>query len=182
MRLHAEAAGQGTDLVLVHGWGMNASVMTGLAGTLVDRFRVTLVELPGHGRSPWDPGWNDLDRWAEACLAVAPARAIWIGWSLGGLVSLAATLAAPERAAGLVQIASSPRFVRADDWPPGVVAETFEQFAASLIAEPAGSASFGRAARRGAGASAPQSCRSLCRAQYPAVQRSAAQAAAAGGA
>ncbi len=53
--LHVETRGQGPDLVLLHGWGLNLRVWDGLADELSKSFRVITMDLPGHGRSGWIP-------------------------------------------------------------------------------------------------------------------------------
>jgi pimeloyl-[acyl-carrier protein] methyl ester esterase len=65
-------------------------------------------------------------------IASATLPAIWLGWSLGGLVALRAALDIPERVRGLVLVAASPCFVRKPDWPDGVAPEVFAQFAEGL--------------------------------------------------
>ena len=62
---------------------------------------------------------------------VVPAHASWLGWSLGGLVALAAA-GNGEPVRNLVLLASTPRFVTAADWQPAVAAEVFDQFAQQL--------------------------------------------------
>lgn len=135
----------GNDLVLLHGWGMNAAVWDGLPADLGPGLTQHRIELPGHGESPFPPqlgpGTGALWRWADACLAAAPARAVWLGWSLGGLVALAAALRAPKRVRALVLITATPRFVRAVDWTPAVPEATLDQFRDGLLADPAGTLS-----------------------------------------
>ncbi|WP_242470152.1 alpha/beta fold hydrolase [Thiococcus pfennigii] len=97
MRLRVERQGQGADLVLLHGWGMNTGVWEGLPAGFAARVREHRIALPGHGGSPLGAGPATLVDWADACLAAAPERAVWAGWSLGGLLALAAALRAPER-------------------------------------------------------------------------------------
>ena len=136
MRLNTETIGNGPDLVLLHGWGMNAAVWAGLIDRLAPEHRVTTIELPGHGRSPFDPELGSLEQWAEACLEVAPERAAWIGWSLGSQVSLQAALSAPKRISHLVAVAGSPRFLKAHDWPHAVARGTMQGFAETLKQDP----------------------------------------------
>lgn len=138
MRLHAQTAGAGPDLVLVHGWGMNAGVWQPVLEGLSARHRITALELPGHGASAFDPARGTLREWAAACLDAAPAQAVWLGWSLGAQVALQAALDVPERVGGLVAVAGTPRFVQADDWPHAMPDATFRQFAASLASDHAG--------------------------------------------
>jgi pimeloyl-[acyl-carrier protein] methyl ester esterase len=125
-------------LVLLHGWGMNAAVWAGLPAAMTRERPVVPIDLPGHGGGPFRLAATDLDAWADACLAVTPPRAVWLGWSLGGLVALAAALRAPKRVAGLILMAATPRFVRAADWPAAMVSETLHQFHSGLLADPAG--------------------------------------------
>ncbi|MFC1685319.1 alpha/beta fold hydrolase, partial [Pseudomonadota bacterium] len=136
MKLNTETLGDGPNLVLLHGWGMNAAVWTGLIERLVPEHRVTTIELPGHGHSPFDSELDSLEKWAEACLAVAPERAAWIGWSLGSQISTQAALMAPERVSHLVAVAGSPRFLKADDWPHAVARGTMSGFAETLKEDP----------------------------------------------
>ncbi|WP_457668062.1 pimeloyl-ACP methyl ester esterase BioH [Thiolapillus sp.] len=134
MTLWTDAAGKGDELLLIHGWGMNASVWMTLARELEKSHRVTLVELPGHGESPWT-NTLQLEDWAEQVLAVAPPDAVWLGWSLGGQVMLQAASMQPHKLRGLVGIATSPCFVRREDWEYAIEPAVLESFAAELQAD-----------------------------------------------
>jgi pimeloyl-[acyl-carrier protein] methyl ester esterase len=131
MKLHAETSGHGPALVLLHGWGMHSGIWTTLLPELSRQFRVTCVDLPGHGRSPPPAGPFGLEESAAAVAAIAPRGAAWLGWSLGGQVALAASLAGAD-IHRLVLVATTPRFVAAPDWPCGIAATTLAGFAASL--------------------------------------------------
>ncbi len=136
VNLHTETIGSGTDLVLLHGWGMNGAVWEALAEELSSRYRITTIELPGHGHSPYSESLHSLQDWANACLTVAPKQAAWIGWSLGGLIATQAALNAPHRIAKLVLVASTPRFIQSDDWPHAVVRGSLSSFADTLCSDP----------------------------------------------
>ncbi len=136
-----------TDLVLLPGWGMNSAVWQTLPQTLTADRRLYPIDLPGHGGGAFDPACRDLAGWADACLRQAPERAVWIGWSLGGLVALQAALKVararvpraeakrPPRIAALVLITATPRFTRAADWRPAMPEETLDGFHANLRAQ-----------------------------------------------
>jgi pimeloyl-[acyl-carrier protein] methyl ester esterase len=135
MSLYRETVGAGPDIVLLHGWGMNLAVWQPVIAAWQRDFRLTCIELPGHGRSP-APSSDDAAEWVGALLDAAPDRAYWVGWSLGGQLALQAALVAPERVAGLGLIATTPCFVQRADWAPAMPAETFEAFVEQLGADP----------------------------------------------
>ncbi len=132
MNLFHEVRGQGPALVLLHGWAMHAGIFAPLAVRLEAKFSLHLVDLPGHGRSRSAGVPLTLDAAATAVAAVVPERALWLGWSLGGLVALQAAATIPARVRGLAMMAASPRFVSAPDWPQGMDASVFRTFASEL--------------------------------------------------
>lgn len=127
MSLAVQQLGAGPELVMLHGWGMNSRVLHGFAEKLSESHRVTLIDLPGHGDSPYS-GETELAEWALACLAVAPPRAVWLGWSLGVQVALQAALDRPERVVGVIGMAGTPRFSAGEGWPHAMTQLTLDQF------------------------------------------------------
>ena len=99
--LHIDSIGQGQEVVILHGWGMNSSVFTPLHSSLSE-YRVHYVDLPGFGFSEAIEG--DLDTWVDAIIAKLPNKAVWVGWSLGGLVATRAALRYPTQVTGLVTV------------------------------------------------------------------------------
>jgi pimeloyl-[acyl-carrier protein] methyl ester esterase len=130
--VHVESVGNGPDLVLIHGWAMHGGIFAPLTPLLAERFRVHVVDLPGHGYSAKSEESIDPSRCAAQIAARVPA-AIWVGWSFGGLVSLRAASVFPRRVRGIVQIAASPCFVSSSHWRHGVSADVFIQFGSGLI-------------------------------------------------
>lgn len=125
-----ETKGEGhRHLVLLHGWGLNAQVWDYIVPELSSHFTLHLVDLPGYGRSTGFPAMS-LNEMAEIVLANAPERAIWLGWSLGGLVASQIALMAPACVSGLITVASSPCFSEQASWPgikPDVLASFQKQ-------------------------------------------------------
>lgn len=129
----------GQPVVWLHGWGMSPAIWRAVPE--FKRFYSYALALPGHGGevtvqandSAWDEALgSDITRWATWLLARAPERAVWVGWSLGGLLALEVARLAPQRVAGLGLLASSPCFTVREGWPCAMSAKTFAQFEAGL--------------------------------------------------
>lgn len=126
-----ETIGQGPALGLVHGWAMHGGLFSPLVERLRDRFTLHLVDLPGHGHARDDARALDPATLAAELVERLPG-AVWLGWSLGGQLALRAALDHPQRVRGAVLVASSPRFVRGEDWPHGVSPTLFSDFGDAL--------------------------------------------------
>ena len=117
-------------LVLLHGWGLNAEVWRCVSEELASHFTLHLVDLPGYGRSRGF-GAMSLDEMAQQVLDAAPQNAVWLGWSLGGLVASKIALDNPGRVSALVTVASSPCLSAQDAWP-GIKPEVLAGFQQQL--------------------------------------------------
>ncbi len=115
----------------LHGWGLNAAVFDSLRDAFAGRECVA-IDLPGHGRRHGECLGGTLEPLVTTLLAQAPPRAVWLGWSLGGMLALAAAAAAPERVTALVSVAASPSFVARAEWPYGMARENLERMAEQL--------------------------------------------------
>lgn len=133
MTLWHERQGSGPDLVLIHGWGLHGGIWGELPARLAEHFRVTTLDLPGHGRSRTTGEALSLTAFTDSVAALCPAPAIWLGWSLGGLLALDAARRYPQKVAKLVLVGTTPKFVQAPDWPHAMPAEVFAGFAQSLV-------------------------------------------------
>ena len=132
MRLVVDSIGAGEDLVVLHGWALHCGLFDGIAAALAERFRVHFIDLPGHGQNAANPLPADIDTLAGEVLDAAPTHAHWLGWSLGGMVAMAAAARAPARVHRVVTVASSPRFIVGPDWPAAIPVATLDAMAASL--------------------------------------------------
>ncbi|WP_434930955.1 pimeloyl-ACP methyl ester esterase BioH [Shewanella sp. HL-SH5] len=132
-KLYINTLGNGQDIVLLHGWGVNSAVFEPLKQALSE-YRVHYVDLPGFGDS--DPIEGDIDIWAAALATQLPDNAIWLGWSLGGLVATQVALTFPTKIKALITVASSPCFMAQPDekpqpWP-GIAPQVLSQFSQQL--------------------------------------------------
>lgn len=133
--LNIEVRGSGPDIVLLHGWGLNLRVWDSLGALLEESFRVILVDLPGHGRSEWNPKARTPAEQAwqvHSALEAISDRYHLLGWSLGGQIALDLAAAMPGSVDRLVLVAATPRFIAGPDWPQGMAASAIDRMATQL--------------------------------------------------
>ncbi|CDZ78414.1 Pimelyl-[acyl-carrier protein] methyl ester esterase [Legionella massiliensis] len=131
MNLHIEIKGQGFPLVLFHGWGFDHRIWLDLASALAKDYQLYLVDLPGFGMSPL-MSW---EKFKEKLLRQLPPDFAIAGWSMGGLFATRLALEEQQRVSHLVNIASSPRFIKEKSWP-GVDKAIFDNFFRNLAIDP----------------------------------------------
>lgn len=127
--LYWQVSGSGPDLVLVHGWGMNGAVWQQTVATLEKQFTVHVVDLPGYGHSAHIHA-QTLEEISQNLIIDAPSHAVWVGWSLGGLVATHMALHHADFVSKLVTVASSPKFAADKPWrgiQPNVLTAFTEQ-------------------------------------------------------
>jgi len=125
-----------TPIVLLHGWGMGPGVF--------DDWRLRLEAR----RQVFCPAWSnhveavDSDHCDDPLGAIAvrvadgiAGPAHWVGWSLGGLIALAAARQSPTAVGRVTLVASSPRMAAAPDWP-GIDPTELERFRRELKGQP----------------------------------------------
>ncbi|AHE99635.1 alpha/beta fold hydrolase [Thioalkalivibrio paradoxus] len=124
---------QAPTVVLIHGWGFSGAIWDALR-TRIDDLDPLVLELPGHGDVPGGAELADPRLAAQSLLRRLPAQVrepVWVGWSLGAIVALAAA----ERWQGaqrLVLVAGTPRFARAPGWPCGMPGAELAAFGVEL--------------------------------------------------
>ncbi|GGA88591.1 pimeloyl-[acyl-carrier protein] methyl ester esterase [Neiella marina] len=167
--------GQGDDLVLFHGWGMNAGIFDSWVEQLQLHFRCHLVNLPGFGGRPACDN-ADLDEWLDAVLPELPEQAYWLGWSLGGLLVQRLAQRHPERVKAQLLVATSPHFPAAERWR-GIQPQVLAQFIEQLHLDPNKTIERFLAIQAMGSESAKQDIRQIKQrlGQYPAPQAEALQ-------
>jgi len=132
--LHVETVGAGPPLVLLHGGAMHGGRFAPLLTALAQRYRVSVVDLPGHGHSaPVLP--YTLDAIVAAIAAQfdeADAPVTVLGWSLGGAIAMRWALLHSEQVARLLLVCATPRFTATSDWPRAMAPDTLAKFGDEL--------------------------------------------------
>lgn len=102
-RLYLEQAGEGSPLVLLHGWTLDHRMFAPQVPRLSERFRVVSFDRRGFGRSEANPDLglelDDLDRIADA-LSLDTLHLL--GMSQGGRIALRYAVTRPQRLRSLV--------------------------------------------------------------------------------
>jgi 2-succinyl-6-hydroxy-2,4-cyclohexadiene-1-carboxylate synthase len=97
------------SVVLLHGFGGTHRAWDGVVGLLdPERYRPLALDLPGHGAVVDAPRPITFAGCVEHVLAASPERFTLCGYSMGGRIALHVALAAPERVARLVLVATNP--------------------------------------------------------------------------
>lgn len=134
IELNLQIVGSGPALVLIHGWAMNSMVWKSLLDELKKTYQIICVELPGHGKSDYTDAW-ELDDLLPSLAKQLPERCSILGWSLGGMVSLAYADRYPSRVDKLIMLASSAKFVQSKDWTSAQPMEILKLFSQGLMGD-----------------------------------------------
>ncbi|MBK8324086.1 MAG: alpha/beta fold hydrolase [Betaproteobacteria bacterium] len=131
MTLHVDRFGAGPDLVLLHGWALHGGAWSEVAGRLAARFRLHVIDLPGHGLSPGLP-FTDLESLAAQVAPAVPNGSAICGWSLGALVAMHLSTVATLGIRALGLVAATPSFVTREGWISGIAPPVLEEFRRNL--------------------------------------------------
>jgi pimeloyl-ACP methyl ester carboxylesterase len=139
-RLAARTVGdEGPHVVFVHGLFGQGRNWTTIAKGLADRHRVTLLDLPNHGHSPWTEtvDYVDMAELVAAELERLGEPATLVGHSMGGKVAMQLALRRPDLLRALVVVDVAPVEYpvsggRTDD--PDEEASPFADFIAAMKA------------------------------------------------
>lgn len=128
--LSVTRSGRGEPIILLHGWGMNASVFESLRVELALNNAVYCVDLPGYGLSEWDASLL-FEEQVELIASSLPAGRL-MGWSMGGLYALEMARQFPDQFHQLTLVCCNPCFVRRSDWDCAVDEAVFDAFGDDL--------------------------------------------------
>jgi sigma-B regulation protein RsbQ len=128
IRHHVHVAGEGAaTMVFIHGFGCDQTMWRLLAPAYEGRFRTVTYDLTGSGRS--DLPAYDRDKYAslhghaadllEVLDAAASGPVVVVGHSVGAMIGMLATIAAPQRFAAQVMVSPSPCYIDDGDYVGG---------------------------------------------------------------
>jgi pimeloyl-ACP methyl ester carboxylesterase len=105
-RISYESAGKGNAIVFLHGFIESSKIWSDFISGLQQEFKVIAIDLPGHGDSEVVADIHSMPLMAEVVNAVMTdagiSKAVIVGHSMGGYVSLAFADLYPGKIAGLV--------------------------------------------------------------------------------
>lgn len=125
------------DIFCIHGWGADLRCWQTLADDLGGRYRLTMIELPGHGANIGGAySLSEPTALTEWLLSMAPPRAIWLGWSLGSLLAQLAASRSPQRVESLISLGMGAYFAHAPDWQTGTARSALRKMKSELRINP----------------------------------------------
>lgn len=113
---------------------MNHRIWQPLLEVLPDWIEPLCVDLPGHGERAADE-FESLDELVEALVDTNAEPALWVGWSLGGLVVAELARRYPEKVQALMLVSSTPHFIERPGWGCGMPESVFDLFANDMEAD-----------------------------------------------
>jgi 3-oxoadipate enol-lactonase len=112
VKCHYQERGTGLPVVLIHGFPFDHTIWQAQAAVLSSTYRVITPDLRGLGQSPAPEGTYHMDRLAGDIFALLDdlgiERAVWVGHSMGGYITMAALRLASERIMGVGLVATHP--------------------------------------------------------------------------
>jgi pimeloyl-ACP methyl ester carboxylesterase len=104
---YTDSGGSGDAVIFSHGFLMDGSMFDAQVEALRGEFRCVAWDERGHGRTPVTGPfsyWDSADDALSLLSTLGIEKAVFVGMSQGGFISLRAALRAPERVRGLVLI------------------------------------------------------------------------------
>ncbi|MBN2521018.1 MAG: alpha/beta hydrolase [Bacteroidales bacterium] len=113
MPIRFDDGGEGTPVVLLHGYLESLNIWDDFASPLSEKYRVIAIDLPGHGETGVIDETSSMEFMAEIVKAVLDyleiEKCFLIGHSMGGYVTLAFLQLYPERLSGFSLFHSKPQ-------------------------------------------------------------------------
>ncbi|MDR0674236.1 MAG: alpha/beta fold hydrolase [Zoogloeaceae bacterium] len=120
--------------LFLSGWGFGRGPLE----AVLEESHWRCLDLPGCGADASAVLPDHFTAAVEALLARLPPVCALGGWSLGGMLALAAAQAAPERFSQLLLVAATPSFIQREGWTLGRPPEELRAFREKIRQEGAG--------------------------------------------
>ncbi len=120
-------------LVLLHGWASHASIWQAFIKQFSQKYYIYNVYLPGHG-CEYQHSFS-LTTMTQALNQQLPP-AMYLGWSLGGSISLAMALNYPQKVQSLILLATTPKFVAEQNQAESMPLQLWQNFKQELNTKP----------------------------------------------
>ncbi|CAL4325875.1 Pimeloyl-[acyl-carrier protein] methyl ester esterase [Buchnera aphidicola (Protaphis terricola)] len=104
------------NLIILNGWGFDSNIWLLISQKLSMYFKVHLIDFPGIGVNKKLRPVN-IQSIIQILNFYMPKNSIYLGWSLGGLIAIQFALSYPKKILGLINICSSPYFIKKNNWP-----------------------------------------------------------------
>lgn len=112
VNLHYTDQGEGLPVVLLHGFPLDHRIWRDQIAALSTNYRVIAPDLRGYGESPFKGDTFPMHLLAADVAAVLDVldidRAVWVGHSMGGYITMAALRTLPERVLATGYVATHP--------------------------------------------------------------------------
>lgn len=102
--LAAIEAGEGAQIVLLHGVGLRAEAWNRQIDALSGQYHVIALDMPGHGGSAVRQNMTGVSDYGDAVLAAFEGPALIVGHSMGAMIALDLAARAPQRVQGVVAL------------------------------------------------------------------------------
>ena len=120
---------------MIHGWGFDSGVFNSLIEILENRFRIQTIDLPGYG----DQNLIGKSSLSDLTLFVSDQvsePAVYLGWSMGGLIALELAKKHPSKVKKLILLTSTPCFAKKENWSYAMDRSVLENFVSAYNKEP----------------------------------------------
>lgn len=122
--LQADSA---APLVLLPGWSFDSRLWQDLIEPLQRYTQVITLDLPGFGDNRW-ASWRGQEDICRQIVRVMPPRALYAGWSLGGMLATRIAADFPDRVMGIITLAANASFIERRSWTHGMSGAEFQTF------------------------------------------------------
>ncbi len=113
MNLYHNTIGEGEPLVILHGLFGSSDNWVSIGRKFANKYRVILVDLRNHGRSPHHPDWNyiTMANDVDVLLQTLGLTEVYLlGHSMGGKTAMTFATANPDTVRKLIVVDIAPRY------------------------------------------------------------------------